>query len=341
MLEQAFGLLINEIAIDIGTAHLRVYAKGRSHLLVEPAAVITKQEKGKTIIVEYGHSAHNMLGRTPTYHQEIFPFQGGISDPKIAKELLDKVITQALGGKSFLKPRCVVGFSLYFQTQAQRTLSVLLKQSVGKDVQLIDSLICTALGCELPIAEAKAMMVLDCGYSGTEMGVLCNANIYHKHYLPLAGKHFNLAIQPYLLKKFQILLSPNQIETLKCSFGTAIKPQTLKETTIIGKHKMNNQPMELTIQNQDIYFALQPSLNILIQGLQSFFQKLSPRVICDLVENGVLLCGGSANLNGIEQFLQETLQIPVLHADATKNPMVMGAASLLKHEPYEHWLIKP
>jgi rod shape-determining protein MreB len=339
MLEQAFGLLINEIALDIGSSNIRVYSKGRNLFVEEPAVVIAEEQKGKFKILEYGHQAQLMVGRTPSHQQAIYPLQGGIKHPKLAEKLIEKTIFQALGGKSILKPRSIVSFSQYFQKQAPHTLSSILHQTGGKDVQKINGLICAALGCALPLESPTAMMLINIGFSGTEIGVFCHSNIYRNHYIPVAGKHFNLSIQQHLRNKFQAQVSDQNIEQLKldlCNLNKSIPDRT---QVLSCKNINSGQPMELEVSSPDICSALAQPLTILLKGIISEFKLLSPRVVTDLMENGIILCGGGAQLTDLSSFLQEKLNIPVILIDKPQRVMVMGAAQLLEQEPYAHWFV--
>ena len=128
-------------------------------------------------------------------------------------------------------------------------------------------------------------------------------------------------------------------EELKKNHASIQKPNERIFLSTMGKNHKTHQPMEQHISNEDLHFALRPPLNILIQGLQRFFQKLSSRVVTDLIDNGILLCGGSAQLKGLHNYLQDTLMLPVISPEEHGHTMVKGAAALLKTEPYEHWLL--
>lgn len=340
MLEQAFGLLINEIALDIGSANIRVYAKSRDLFVEEPAVVIAEEQKGKYLLLEYGEQALQMVGRTPPHQQAIYPFQGGIQKHKLAEELISRVILKAIGGKSLLKPRSIVGFSQYFQEQAPKTLTSILQQTAGKDIQKINSLICSALGCALPIENHSAMMLLNIGFSGTELGIFCHSNIYRQKYIPIGGKHFNISIQQYIKTKYEALISAESVEQLKidlCNLYQSIPDRT---HTIPSKHTKTNQPMEITISSADICAALKPILRNLHQEIVSEFKQSSARVVTDLMQNGIVLCGGSAQLTDINLYLQAQLNLPVIVIDNPQRVNVMGAAKLLSQEPYAHWFAK-
>jgi len=340
MLEQAFGILIDEIALDIGSSNIRVFTKGRGVCLEEPAVVIAEEYKNKHRIIAFGTEAQKMVGRTPEHQQAIYPLQGGIFQPKLAEQLIHNVIRKALGGKTLFKPRSVAGFSQYFQTQAKHTLTSILQQTAGKDVQCIEGLICSALGCSLSTSSSKAMMLLDIGFSGTEIGVFCHSNIYRKHFIPIAGKHFNLSIQQHLKTKFEAEFSPHIIEDLKRNLCDISTDAPFRSQIILGKNIKTSQPKEVEISVSDISAALQQPLTILINGIYAEFSRLSPRVVSDLMENGILLCGGGAQLTNLSSFLQEKLHLPVILVDNPQRAMVLGASQLLAQEPYAHWMIR-
>ena len=339
MLDQAFGLLINEIALDIGTYCIRVYSKGRETYVEEPAVVIAENRKGKKSILEYGHTALLMVGRTPQYQQAIFPLQGGIQDPKLAEELIRLVIQKALGGKPLLKPRSVVGFSHYFAKEASNTLSGILQRTAGKDILQLNSLICSAMGCSLPLDGATALMVMNIGHNGTEVGVLCHSNLYKSLYIPIGGKHINEAIATYCTTKYQSVISAQYVEQIKQTLCNIQELAPDQERTIPCKHISSGQPLEQVVRSKDIRTALHPILSSFVEQITAFFQELSPRVVTDLMENGIVLCGGGAQLTELDLFLQEKLNLPVILIDNPQQATIRGAAQCLAQEPYAHWFI--
>ena len=339
MLDQAFGLLINEIALDIGTSNIRVYSKGREAYIEEPAVVIAENNKGKTNILEYGHTALLMVGRTPQHQQAIFPLQGGIQNPKIAEDLIRWVIQKALGGKPLLKPRSVVGFSQYFAKEAPKTLSSILQRTAGKDIIQLNSLICSAMGCSLPLDGSTALMIMNIGYNGTELGVVCHSNLYKSQYIPIGGKHINNAIESHCKNKYQSIISAQYIEQVKQTLCNIQQLAPDQERNIPCKHISSGQPLELMIHSSDIRTALQSVLDSFIQKIILFFQELSPRIVTDLMENGIVLCGGAAQLTELDLFLQEKLNLPVILIDNPQQATIRGAARCLAQEPYAHWFI--
>ena len=339
MLDQAFGLLINEIALDIGTSNIRVYSKGRETYIEEPAVVIAENKKGKITILEYGHTALLMVGRTPQHQQAIFPLQGGIQNPKLAEDLIRLVIQKSLGGKPLLKPRSVVGFSQYFANEAPKTLSGILQRTAGKDIIQLNSLICSAMGCSLPLDGSTALMVMNIGYNGTELGVLCHSNLYKSVYIPMGGKHINTAIATYCKNKYPSIISAQYIEQIKqtlCNIQTLAPDQ---ERNIPCKHISSGQPLELMIHSSDVRAALCPILSSFVTHITKFFTELSPRIVTDLMENGIVLCGGGAQLTELDLFLQEKLNLPVILIDNPQQATIRGAAQCLAQEPYAHWFV--
>ena len=298
MLDQAFGLLINEIALDIGTSYIRVYSKGREVYIEEPAVVIAEHKKGKDSILEYGHKALLMVGRTPQHQQAIFPLQGGIQHPKLAEELILLVIQKALGGKPLLKPRSVVGFSQYFAKEASHTLTGILQRTAGKDILQLNSLICSAMGCSLPLDGSTALMVMNIGYNGTELGVVCHSNLYKSRYIQIGGKHINTAISTHCKTKYQSVISAQHIEQIKQTLCNIQDLAPVQERTIPCKHISTGQPLELVIDSSDVRTALNPILSSFVNQITEFFQELSPRIITDLMENGIEM------QNQIDNFMQ-------------------------------------
>lgn len=340
MLEQAFSLLINEIALDIGSCNIRAYVKGRALYLEEPAVVIAEEQKGKTKLLVYGNEALQMIGRTPKHQQAYYPLRNGIEHPILAQKLLEKFLEQALGGKSMLKPRMIASCSQYYQQSAFKKFRHLVTQLGGKDSQIIDSLICSTLGSSLPIDQTKAMMIINIGYSHTEVGILCLSNVYKKISIPIAGQSFDRAIQQNLQKEHRIRITEQNAESLKLALGCAMHPDPQRVTQFLSRDIRTGAPIDLYIRSTDIQKAIHPLLRKIIERIQQFFSKVSPRVSADLLENGIILCGGSAQLENLPLFIQEHLNLPVILIDTPKQVSVMGANRLLTEESYLHWLVK-
>ena len=157
---------------------------------------------------------------------------------------MERFLEQALGGKSMLKPRLIASCSQYYQQHALSKFRQLVTQIGGKDSQIVDGLICSSLGCSLPIDQTKAMMLINIGYSHTEIGILCLSNIYLKKSIPIAGKNFNRAIQQSLQKSHNIQTTETNAETLKLALGCAMDPDPQRGTELLCRDLRNGSPID-------------------------------------------------------------------------------------------------
>ncbi len=339
MLEQAFGLLIDEIALDIGSEWLRVFVKGRGLVVEEPSIVSVSKRRGKDAIVEMGREAKQMMGRTPEGIETIYPIQNAkITHPNLAVKMITKGLEKAIGGKSLLRPRILVSKPHGLKGNDLQIFRDVIRTVGGRDTNMIDSLICAALGCDLPIDIAKGIMVIDIGSGGTRIGVMSLSTITNSNAVAVSGSTFDAAIIKWLKENKQVLIGPKTAEEIKKSLGSAFEPDPERHAQFRARDVHRGLARDVNITSVDIHKALKAPMNKLLTSLQATCRELSPELAADLVQGGIILCGGGCLLGGISDYLQSQIQLPVIEVDNPKHAVINGIGSLLDGSLYTHWV---
>jgi len=339
MLTQAFGLLIDEVAVDMGSSMMRVYVRGRGLVVEEPAIVAIEERKGKNRVVAMGHEAKEMMGRTPEGIKTLYPIQRSkVIHPELAEKLLAKSLEKAMGGKPLLRPRMVVSRPHSLKGKDLETFQQVVRSVGSKDAYLVNSIVCCALGCELPIDEATGMMVVNIGMGTTQIGVLSLSNIAAASSVPIAGAYFDEAIIRWLREQQKVVIGAKTAEELKIGIGCASQPDPERRTQFRCRDVSGGAPREVNITSVDIHKALKAPMKQLLEAIRRIFTRLTPELAADLVENGVILCGGGSLLSGIADYLQSQIEVPVITMDNSRHIVTNGAGALLADSPYLHWI---
>jgi rod shape-determining protein MreB and related proteins len=337
--EQAFGLLMNEVAVDFGSGWLRIYVRGRGLVVEEPSILTVEERKGRDKILAMGAEARRMMGRTPHGINTVLPFTDGrITHPRLASRMLSTYIDTALGGRPMLRPRMVVSIPHEIRGEARRDFLQLIRSVGGRDAFLVDSLICAGMGCGLPIHEANASMIIDIGQSRTRAAIMSLSGFLHSETIPIGGAQLDQAVIQWLQDRHYVSISPLMGEELKIAVGCASSPDPERGSHFNCRDSRGGIPRDIYVTSEEVYTALQPCLSDIRGFILEMLEQATPEMASDILDKGILLCGGGSRLTGIDQMLQAALCVPVIVADDPGNIVVRGAGSLLEDPHYLQWL---
>lgn len=321
-------MLARDIGIDLGTANVLIYVKGKGIVLNEPSVVAIDLNTNKVLAV--GEEARRMVGRTPGNIVAIRPLKDGvIADFAVTEQML-KYFINKLNVKGFLsKPRILICCPTNITSVEQKAISEVAEKSGGKKVYLEEEPKVAAIGAGMDIFQPSGNMVIDIGGGTSDIAVLSMGDIVTSASIKTAGDKFDLEILQYIKKKYKLLIGERTAESIKINVGTVFENLRNEEMDIRGRDLVSGLPRTITINSAEIESALRESVAVIVQTAKSVLEKTPPELSADIIDRGVILTGGGALLHGIDTLLAEELKVPVFIADNPMDCVAVGTGIML------------
>ncbi len=306
------------LSIDLGTANTLIYMNDQV-VLNEPSVVAIRHDKGslESTVIAVGQDAKKMLGRTPGSIEAIRPMKDGvIADFKVTEKMLQHFIRKVLKSGFFSPSPKVLICVPCGATQVERR--AIKESAVGagaRDVYLIEEPVAAALGAAVAIEGASGAMVIDVGGGTTEIAIMSLNGIVYSDSLRVGGDLFDETIVKYVRRENGIIIGYATAEKIKEEVGSAFKSSAVKKTTFRGRDVAKGIPVSFDITNTDTLDALQEPLNMIIGAVRTALEKTPPELSSDIAENGLVLTGGGALLNGLDKLISQETNLPVRIAD--------------------------
>jgi len=314
----------NDIGIDLGTANTLVYVRGKGIVMNEPSVVAVNDKTGQVVAV--GQGAKVMLGKTPPHIRAVRPLSHGvISDFEVTQELLGYLITKANGGRArLLGPRVVVGVPTGVTNVESRAVRDAALNAGAREVYIIEEPTAGAIGAKLPITEPRGTMVLDIGGGTTDIAVLALGGTVASKSSQVAGDRFNDNIIEYVRSEFQLAIGERTAEDVKIDIGAVLPLDQQLEKAIRGRDLATGLPREIILTDSHVREALSASLDSLMEAMKEVIEKTPPELLSDVLEHGVTVFGGGAQLRGLPELLAKMLGVPVHVAPEPLTAVVRG-----------------
>lgn len=321
-------MLARDIGIDLGTANVLIYVKGKGIVLNEPSVVAIDLNTNKVLAV--GDEARRMVGRTPGNIVAIRPLKDGvIADFAVTEQML-KYFINKLNVKGFLsKPRILICCPTNITSVEQKAIREVAEKSGGKKVYLEEEPKVAAIGAGMDIFQPSGNMVIDIGGGTSDIAVLSMGDIVTSASIKTAGDKFDLEILQYIKKKYKLLIGERTAESIKINVGTVFENSRNEEMDIRGRDLVSGLPRTITINSAEIESALRESVAVIVQTAKSVLEKTPPELSADIIDRGVILTGGGALLHGIDTLLAEELKVPVFIADNPMDCVAVGTGIML------------
>ncbi|SMN16224.1 Rod shape-determining protein MreB [uncultured Candidatus Thioglobus sp.] len=328
-----FGLFkFPRLAIDLGTVNTLIYLN--NELVLDEPSVVAVHDDGRSrekTVIAVGKEAKNMLGRTPGSIEAIRPMQDGvIADFTITKKMLQHFIKQVMHSGFFSPSPCVLICTPVGATQVERRA---IKESAveagAKEVFLIDEPIAAALGAGLDIGESAGHMVIDIGGGTSEIAILSLNGVVYADSLRVAGDAFNEEIVKFVRAQHKIIIGDNTAEKIKEEVGCAFKTSAVKKKTYIGRGIASGLPEKFVMTNTQVLEAMQVPLNAIVNAIRVALEKTPPELSSDIAENGVMLMGGGALLEGLDQLIRSRTNLDVHIAEDPLTCVARGGSIAL------------
>jgi len=332
MLQRLFGIFSSDIAIDLGTANTLIYVRGEGIVLNEASvvAIATSGRLGKRVLA-VGDDAKRMLGRTPDSIQAIRPLKDGvIADFVVTEEMLKQFIRKVHKRAWGIAPRIVICVPYGSTPVERRAIRESALSAGAREVYLIEEPMAAAIGADLPVTEASGSMVVDIGGGTTEIAVISFGGIVYSQSVRVGGDKMDEAIVNHLRRKYSLLIGLATAENIKINIGSAYPMEKRTEMEIKGRDLINGIPKNLSLDDSEILEALTEPVNAIIEGIKVTLERTPPELAADIVDKGIVLTGGGAQLSGLDQLLREETSLPVTVADNPLNCVVLGSGRVLE-----------
>lgn len=349
MLKKLFSLFSHDIGIDLGTANTMVWVKGKGIIIREPS-VVAMQKKTKKVIA-IGTEAKKMVGKTPRTIVTIRPLRGGIiADYDATTAMISAYIKQVHDTGSIFpsllaRPRVVIGIPSAVTEVQRRAVWEAALQAGAREAFLIEEPMAAAIGGNISVFQSKGVMVVDIGGGTTEMAVISLGGIVVGKSLKTAGDDMDAAILHYIRLKHGLLLGEKTGEELKIKIGSAYdtrgsrtkreaSDKEVKEKMMIvrGRDIETGLPRTLRVTESEVREALSPVVTQIIEAIADVIEEAPPELIPDILEQGIFLTGGGANLRGLDQLIVERTKMPVVVSDDSLTTVVRGTGKVLEDD---------
>lgn len=320
----------SDLGIDLGTATVLVYIKGRGIVLREPSVVAWDKSNNRVLAV--GEDARQMIGRTPGNIVATRPLRDGvISDYDVTEKMLKYFIKKAYGAKGWGKPRVVVCIPCEATEVEQRAVRDAALNAGARKVYLIEEPIAAAIGAGLDIAKPSGCMVVDIGGGTTDVAVISLGGMVVRSSINMAGDKFDEAIIKYIRKEHKIMIGERTAEDLKINIGCAYKRDEDISMDVRGRDLITGLPKNILVTSDEMREALEDSVNAIADCVHSVLEKTPPELAADISDRGILMTGGGSLLWGFDRLIQAKTKVPVIVADDAISCVAIGTGKSLEH----------
>ena len=334
MLKQLLGYLSSDLAVDLGTVNTLISVAGEGLVLDEPSVVAVGRRSGRILSggCAVGHLAKQMLGRTPESISVVRPLSAGvIADFELCEAMLGYFFRKAQRPGWRLKPRVLVAVPGSITPVEKRAVFNSTHRAGARQVYLLPEAKAAAVGLGLPITEPVASMVCDVGGGTTEVAVLSLGDVVASRSIRTGGDEMDQAVVHYLRRRHNLRIGSAAAERLRIEIGSACPLEEERTEEVRGLDTVSGLPRKATVTSEEVREALSGPLETILDAIKETLDHLTPDLAEDLMDNGLLLCGGGSLTRGIDRFLADETGLPVRVAPEPLSAVAAGALVCLEH----------
>ena len=322
-----FGMSM-DIGIDLGTANVLVYVKGKGVVLKEPSVVAVNRDTNQVLAI--GEEARQMIGRTPGNIVAIRPLRDGvIADYDITESMLRFFIEKVVGRSIVFRPRIMICIPSGVTMVEQRAVQEAAEQAGARHIQLIEEPLAAAMGAGLDIVEAQGSMVVDIGGGTTDVAVISLGGVVTSESIRIAGDAFDEDLINYVKREFNLLIGERTAEEVKLRVGAAYTAARREQRDIRGRDLLTGLPKNITISTAQASAAIDGSVMRIVDCVKKVLEETPPELAADIMDRGIVLTGGGALLYGMAELIQRETGTPTLVADEPMTCVVLGCGKAL------------
>lgn len=322
--------LVPELGIDLGTANILVYLKGKGIVLREPSVVAVNTTNNSLVAV--GEEARLMIGRTPGNIVAIRPMcEGVIADYSTTQQMLDYLITKVCGRgkKRYFKPTVIIAVPSEITPVEKRAVVQAAKNAGAKLALPIEEPLAAAIGAGLPISSPGGNMVVDIGGGTTDIAVISLNGRVLSRSIRIGGNKIDEVIQRHIKTKYSLMIGDRTAEEIKIKIGSAYKLETEMALEVRGRDLIAGLPKTIEVTSDEIREALTEPISAIVDRVKSVLEHTPPELSSDIIERGIMLTGGVALLRGLDKLLASQTGIPIHVAEDPLSCVAMGCGRAL------------
>ena len=318
-----------DIGIDLGTASILVYIKGKGVVLKEPSVVAI--DRDTDTIRAIGEEARLMIGRTPGNIVAVRPLrQGVISNYSVTEQMIKYFIQKAVGKRSYKKPRisiCVPSGATEVETKAVEDASF---QAGAREVFIVEEPLAAAIGAGIDISKPCGNMVVDIGGGTTDIAVISLGATVESTSVKVAGDDFDDAIVRYMRKKHNLLVGERTAEEIKIGIGTCFKKTEVKKMEVRGRNLVTGLPKIIEVTSEEVEEALREATTQIVEAIHGVLENTPPELSADIAVRGIVLTGGGCLLDGLEELIESKTGINTMTAEDPMTAVATGTGRYLE-----------
>ena len=312
-----------DIGIDLGTASILVYVKGKGVVLKEPSVVAFDRDTNR--IKAIGEEARLMLGRTPGNIVAVRPLrQGVISDYTVTEKMLKYFIQKAVGKQRFRKPLISICVPSQVTEVERKAVEDAAFQAGARDVKIIEEPIAAAIGAGIDIARPCGNMIVDIGGGTSDIAVISLGGTVVSTSIKTAGDDFDDAIVRYMRKKHNLLIGERTAEDIKIRIGSAYPRPESVTVDVRGRNLVTGLPKTITVTSEETEEALKDTTSQIVEAVHSVLEKTPPELAADIADRGIVLTGGGSLLYGLEELIESKTGITTMTAEDPMTAVAIG-----------------
>ena len=323
-----FGMSTS-VGIDLGTANVLVYVKGKGIVLREPSVVAVDKENDAILAI--GEEAREMIGRTPGNIVAIKPLRDGvISDYDMTEAMIRHFLEKVVGRSFLFRPRVMICVPTGVTVVEKRAVQEAAEQAGAKTAELIEEPIAAALGAGIDIAEPVGSMVVDIGGGTCDVAVISLGGIVNGSSLRVAGNQFDSDIEAYIKRKHNLMIGERTAENIKTQIGAAFEGARRETLSVRGRDVVSGLPKTVTVTTDEAVEALKDSIDRIILCVREVLEETPPELAADIMDRGIILTGGGAMLYGLAELIRKETDIPTSVADDPLSCVAIGTGKALE-----------
>ncbi len=318
-----------DIGIDLGTASILVYIRGKGVVLKEPSVVAFDRDTNK--IKAIGEDARLMLGRTPGNIVAVRPLrQGVISNYTVTEKMMKYFIQKALGKKTFRKPRIAVCVPSGVTEVERKAVEDATYQAGAREVAIIEEPIAAAIGAGIDIGKPCGNMIVDIGGGTSDIAVISLGGTVVSESIKVAGDDFDEALIRYMRKKHNLMIGERTAEDIKIKIGSAFKRAEVDYMDVRGRNLVTGLPNTVKVSSEETEEALKEITSQIVEAIHSVLEKTPPELAADIADRGIVLTGGGSMLRGLEDLIESRTGINTMTAEEPMTCVAIGTGKYVE-----------
>ena len=319
-----------DMGIDLGTASVLVYIRGKGVVLKEPSVVAFDRDTNKYKAI--GEDARLMLGRTPGHIVAVRPLRKGvIADYTVTEKMMKHFIQKALGRRTFRKPRIAVCVPSGVTEVEKKAVEDATYQAGAREVFIIEEPIAAAIGAGIDIAKPCGNMIVDIGGGTTDIAVISLGGTVESASIKIAGDDFDSAIVRYMRSKYNLFIGDRTAEDAKIKIGCAFKRPEEEYYPVSGKDVVSGLPVTVKVSSEEMREALEDTCLKIVDAIRAVLEKTPPELAADIGARGIVLTGGGSLLRGLEDLICEKTGITTMTAEDPMTAVAIGTGRYVEY----------